>query len=86
MAGFGYDAIADVYKVVRVVRLHSTAVDAHIRAEVCTLGNHGDSWRENKMKIEIDVSSLTLDEVNHRGVCYWVICDKFYMKKMLISF
>ncbi|GMN25488.1 hypothetical protein TIFTF001_000956 [Ficus carica] len=61
MAGFGYDAIADVYKVVRVVCLCSTAVGARIGAEVCTLGNHGDSWREIKMKIEIDVSSLTLD-------------------------
>lgn len=69
MAGFGYDAISNVYKVVRVVRLHSTDVDAPIRAEVCTLGgNHGDSWREIKMEIEIDITSFTHSEVYHKGV------------------
>ncbi|XP_024027981.1 uncharacterized protein LOC112093544 [Morus notabilis] len=60
MAGFGYDAISNVYKVVRVVRLHSTDVDAPIGAEVCTLGgNHGESLREIKMEIEIDITSFT---------------------------
>ncbi|XP_024025152.1 uncharacterized protein LOC21407206 isoform X2 [Morus notabilis] len=84
MVGFGYDAIANVYKVVRVVRLHGTSVGACIAAEICTLGNR-DSWREIKMKIEIDITSLTFDELYHKGIYYWVIDDKF-MKNMLISF
>ncbi|EXC10113.1 hypothetical protein L484_007129 [Morus notabilis] len=44
MAGFGYDAISNVYKVVRVVRLHSTDVDAPIGAE----GTKGDGGKWTK--------------------------------------
>ncbi|EXC10109.1 hypothetical protein L484_007125 [Morus notabilis] len=69
MTGFGYDAISNVYKVVRIVHLHCTDVGVPIGAEVCTLGrNNGDSWREIKMNIEIDSTSHTHSEVYDEGV------------------
>lgn len=60
------------------MRLHSSDDGAPIGVEIRTLdSNHSDSWREIKMKIEIDMTSLTFDAVYHKGVCYWVIIDKF---------
>lgn len=84
LVGFGYDAIADVYKVVRVVRQRADYV-----AEVCTLGTSDSSWRRISMiNLRKYVKIYPSKGLYHRGFIYWAVSSlkNVLDEKMIISF
>ena len=94
VSGFGYDAIDNVYKIVRVVSLPSSSSgdckSASFGAEVCTLGSDqgNSSWREIRM---IDVgkyfTTYACRGMYHRGFIYWMLSNlNAATERMIISF
>ncbi|PON56162.1 F-box domain containing protein [Parasponia andersonii] len=81
--GFGYDAIDDVYKIVRVYRCFGL-----IRADVFNLGS--DCWREFKMKIESGDDELSYyfgeEQVYCKGVYYWMMREVSSLDEKIRSF